>query len=291
MKQILLVTVLITLLISCQNSSELSVPGYEIVMHAPGDGVAAYPGSHVMFNFESFDYEDNLLQAMDGKSGNQPQVMIPNESEDVPYSAFLELLKQVNAGDSLSLFVPFDSIAGAPPKLQGTQLEYRLKITDIMSQEEFNVIAEKEKALAQQKMIEAQEYSQQQVEEAQQQLTKYKKNGKQVITTTNGIKIMIIEEGRGVNAQSGNQITVDYVGLFKDGEKFDDSYSRGQPFSFKVGSGQVIPGWDEGFQYLNIGTKALLDIPYALAYGEQGSPPSIPAKSDLIFVVEVNAIN
>ena len=220
----------------------------------------------------------------------KPQVQIPMEDSG-KFSVFVELLKQVRAGDSLSLFIPFDSIPQIPKDLPGNEIEYRMMIADVLNEEEYAVHFEAEEEAAKAAMVEAQGFAKEMKDDATEHLIKYKKGGQQVTTTTNGIKIMMIEEGRGDNATEGSQITVDYVGMLKDGIHFDDSYSRGQPFSFKVGSGQVIPGWDEGCQYLNVGSKALLEIPYALAYGERGAPPSIPAKSDLIFVIAVNAIN
>jgi len=85
-------------------------------------------------------------------------------------------------------------------------------------------------------------------------------------------------------------VGVNYYGTLMDGTRFDDSWSRGQDFSFPVGQSQVIKGWDEGVLNFPVGTKATLFIPYALAYGEAGSPPTIPAKSDLVFYIEVNSI-
>ncbi|MDQ3045957.1 MAG: FKBP-type peptidyl-prolyl cis-trans isomerase [Bacteroidota bacterium] len=113
--------------------------------------------------------------------------------------------------------------------------------------------------------------------------------GKDTITTASGLKYVIIHTA-GKDAEkvnSGSKATVHYSGYFKDGKMFDSSVERGQPFSLKVGVGQVIKGWDEGLQLLRKGEKAKLIIPYALAYGEQGRPPHIPAKSDLIFDVEI----
>jgi len=278
-------------MMSCGGDS-ISVPGYNVVTHSQGEGTEAVVGSHVMFNFESFDHEGNLLQSMTGENGNKPQVQIPLPEDEGPYSAFLEIIKQVSVGDSISLYVPFDSIQGAPPELEGTDLEYRIMITHVLTPEEYQKHADAEKYQQQDAMMEAQKLSKEQIALSQADLLEYRKGSKKVITTTNGVKIMMLEEGRGKNAEVGDRIVVDYVGLFKEGSaSFDDSYHRMQPFAFEVGAGQVIPGWDEGFQYLSIGSKALLDIPYNLAYGEQGSPPNIPAKADLIFVVEVNAIN
>ena len=72
---------------------------------------------------------------------------------------------------------------------------------------------------------------------------------------------------------------------------FDNSYERGEPIDFQLGVGSVIPGWDEGFALLKEGTKATLFVPYSLAYGEAGSPPVIPERSDLIFYVELLKVN
>ena len=91
-------------------------------------------------------------------------------------------------------------------------------------------------------------------------------------------------------AMSGNKVQVHYVGTLMDGTKFDSSRDRGSPFKFTIGKGEVIKGWDEGVMNFPVGTKATLFIPYALAYGEAGSPPTIPAKSDLVFYIEVNSI-
>jgi peptidylprolyl isomerase len=85
--------------------------------------------------------------------------------------------------------------------------------------------------------------------------------------------------------------TVHYTGwLAKDGTKFDSSVDRGTPITFPYGVGRVIPGWDNGFEGMHIGGKRRLFIPYQLAYGAAGKPPTIPAKSDLIFDVELIAV-
>lgn len=111
--------------------------------------------------------------------------------------------------------------------------------------------------------------------------------GKDTITTASGLKYIIMESKGGTPVKPGSKATVHYSGFFKDGKMFDSSVERGQPFSLKVGAGQVIKGWDEGLSLLKKGDKAKLIIPYQLAYGEQGRPPVIPAKSDLIFDVEI----
>jgi peptidylprolyl isomerase len=113
--------------------------------------------------------------------------------------------------------------------------------------------------------------------------------GKDTITTPSGLKyIMFSENKAGEPALPGTKVSVHYSGFFRDGKMFDSSVERGKPLdNLKVGAGQVIKGWDEGLSLLRKGEKAKFIIPYTLGYGEQGRPPMIPAKSDLIFDVEI----
>ncbi len=102
-----------------------------------------------------------------------------------------------------------------------------------------------------------------------------------------GLIIIVKEEGSGPKPQSGQNVKVHYTGTMLDGTKFDSSVDRGQPFTFRLGAGQVIRGWDEGVSKLNIGSKAKLIIPSYLAYGEQQRGPVIKPFSTLIFEIEV----
>ncbi len=119
----------------------------------------------------------------------------------------------------------------------------------------------------------------------------YDVSGMEPQTTNSGLQYYIIEEGTGPQAKAGDMVSVHYYGYLKEGEtRFDDSFSRGEPIQFPLGSGQVIPGWEEGIALLKEGSKAKLVIPYALAYGEQGRGP-IPPAADLVFDVELVKIN
>lgn len=104
----------------------------------------------------------------------------------------------------------------------------------------------------------------------------------------NGLKKKLIKEGEGwENPSSGDEVEVHYVGTLLDGTQFDSSRDRGTPFKFKLGQGQVIKGWDEGIKTMKKGEKALFTIPPELAYGESGSPPTIPPNATLQFEVEL----
>jgi peptidylprolyl isomerase len=100
-----------------------------------------------------------------------------------------------------------------------------------------------------------------------------------------------IVEGDGPEAKAGDQVSVQYVGvLYDSGEQFDASWDTGQPFDFQLGSGSVIPGWDQGVEGMKVGGRRQLVIPPDLGYGPQGSPPDIPPNATLVFVVDLLSI-
>lgn len=105
--------------------------------------------------------------------------------------------------------------------------------------------------------------------------------------TDSGLRYQIIQNGNGDKAEKGKQISVHYKGQLADGTVFDSSYQRKQPIDFTVGIGQVIKGWDEGLQLLQVGDKARLVIPSHLAYGSQGAGGVIPPDATLIFDLEL----
>jgi peptidylprolyl isomerase len=96
------------------------------------------------------------------------------------------------------------------------------------------------------------------------------------------------EKGTGKVAQAGRQVTVQYVGIsFLNGRQFDASWDRGEPFQFQLGAGSVIPGWDQGVAGMRVGGRRQLVIPPDLAYGPQGSPPTIGPNETLVFVIDL----
>lgn len=109
------------------------------------------------------------------------------------------------------------------------------------------------------------------------------------ITTDSGLQYIIWKKGDGEKAEAGDNVSVNYDGRLLDGSQFDSSYKRGKPFSFPLGGGRVIKGWDEGIAYLNVGDSATLIIPSDLGYGSMDRP-NIPANSTLVFHVELEDV-
>ena len=101
------------------------------------------------------------------------------------------------------------------------------------------------------------------------------------------LQIDDVKQGTGAEAKAGNTVTVHYVGTLTNGSKFDSSRDRGEGFTFKLGAGQVIAGWDQGVAGMKVGGMRKLTIPPELGYGARGFPPVIPPNSTLVFEVEL----
>ena len=114
-----------------------------------------------------------------------------------------------------------------------------------------------------------------------------KKKDEKVITTDSGLKYVDVKVGDGKEAKKGDKVVVHYTGWLKDGKKFDSSLDRKEPFSFELGAGKVIKGWDEGVAGMKPGGKRKLTIPSALGYGTRGAGGVIPPNADLVFEVEL----
>jgi peptidylprolyl isomerase len=104
-----------------------------------------------------------------------------------------------------------------------------------------------------------------------------------------GVEDLVV--GDGAEATAGAKVSVHYVGVaFRSGEEFDASWDRGQPFEFKLGKGQVIPGWDQGVQGMRVGGRRRLTIPSSMAYGARGAGGVIQPHEPLVFVVDLLAV-
>lgn len=111
------------------------------------------------------------------------------------------------------------------------------------------------------------------------------------VTTPSGLKYVDHVIGDGVSPAPGQMVTVHYTGTLENGTKIDSSVDRGQPYTFPIGVGRVIKGWDEGVMTMKVGGKRKLIIPADLAYGARGRPPVVPPGATLIFELELLGVN
>jgi FKBP-type peptidyl-prolyl cis-trans isomerase len=111
------------------------------------------------------------------------------------------------------------------------------------------------------------------------------------VTTPSGLRYIDEVIGTGDNPKPGQNVTVHYTGTLENGTKFDSSVDRGQPYTFPIGTGVVVKGWDDGIMTMKVGGKRRLIIPANLGYGAAGRPPKIPPNSTLLFEIELLGIN
>jgi FKBP-type peptidyl-prolyl cis-trans isomerase len=114
-----------------------------------------------------------------------------------------------------------------------------------------------------------------------------KKDGGKTVTTASGLKYVDVVVGKGASPTASKTVKVHYTGTLENGKKFDSSVDRNEPFSFTIGVGQVIKGWDEGVMTMKVGGKRKLIIPANLGYGARGAGSAIPPNATLLFDVEL----
>jgi len=275
-----------TLAISCQNEGTTTetknVAGYEYIHHIENDGRKAQPGDLVEFHFVARDKD--TVRESSREQGRPAKFRLPEIDANVSKDPIVSSLYLMAEGDSLTVIYPVDSMKVKPQDMGAdiTAIFYDLIMVKIKSKEE--VDADKAAAAEVQDNV---------ANKVQTILADYK-SGKLASATKkldSGLEIITHEEGDGTLPQNGQQVSVQYFGVLKDnGKMFDNSFGRGEAFSFKIGAGQVIRGWDEGVAQLKKGAKATLVIPFELAYGKAGSPPVIPEEADLVFYIEVEDI-
>ena len=274
------------------NEKLMTPSGYEYELISKGTD-KIHPGDFAFFEFKVVDDKGNVIQELAGES--MPVMQIPTADKPLPApNPIIECLGNAAVGDTIKLLMPLDSLKGAAqnPRFQGvTSLYYVSVVKDKKNQEEYDAYLGARKK-EEEAMIAKTKEQLPAVEGLVQSTLKDYLSGKlKTQETPDGLKYYIHEQGDGIQAENGKRASVMYYGVTMDGKMFDNSFKRGRPFPFTIGTGSVIKGWDLGIPLLKKGGKASLFIPYQLAYGEAGSPPNIGPKSELMFYVELADVN
>ncbi len=288
MRQLLFLFTALVFLTSCSKKAE---GGYKFVHHIKKGDRKPQVGEYAYFHVY-FRNGDKLITST-RERGGVSQYKMPEVNKDgkgvIPIVAGLRLM---GIGDSLTVFMPIDTIKNLPPELAGVkELEYDIVLTDIKTEDEYNKEKETKEREFAAKMEEGKKLSDEIGVTVKKVIADFKaKKLPNVVKTASGLQYCITQPGTGAKVENGSQATVQYYGALMNGETFDDSFSRGmEPFTLGIGEGQVIQGWDEGLTYFSEGSKGYLFIPSALGYGDKGTGPIKP-NSDLVFYIEVISV-
>jgi FKBP-type peptidyl-prolyl cis-trans isomerase FkpA len=275
----LLSTVAMLTLASCASNKELKITGktesgYPYGFYVDEPGESPQVGDKITYSRRIRLNQDSVLMPLQ----EQTLVLPPKEEVGTPPPPDYELMFLLSPGDSASVLLFGENLPDLPDFKKTDTIIFDLVFKEIVLSK-----VEMEKANEESKAKEGMVATI--VAEAAQSYISGQLTG-QLTQTSSGLKYKVINEGTGQQAKSGDKIEVNYYGALTDGKMFDNSFQRGETFSFQVGMGQVIPGWDEGLLLLKEGGSAIFFIPAELGYGAQGSPPVIPANAELIFYVD-----
>lgn len=267
--------------------------GNQYILHSNlSEGPEAKTNDYVYVHATMRTADSTMFDTRDN-GGQATAIPIPPDSLGAGQVGPVEdVLRGLHAGDSVTVIVRIDTLEQRPPGLENVdELYYDIKVEEVLSKEDFDVRREAEQAeqRTQMEAVIAREAGI--LEFANTTLAEYKAGTlANVQETTTGLKYVIHDEGTGSQAEAGRGVTVQYMGLLvEDGTNFDQSFRRGQGIDFVLGTGRVIPGWDEGIALMKEGGSASLFIPAGLAYGASGSG-SIPPGAELMFYVELEEV-
>ena len=285
-----LYAVITVMLIACQSEPTITERGFpfEFIIDEPGE--TAEVGEYVYFDLTMRNGDSTLHSTF--TSPEKPRIAIPNEeSINANTPPVIDALKLMSIGDSLTLHFPLDCLKVRPPQFEDVEvISYDIVMRDIKSAEAYQAEADSLQAIAEEKRLGDLARKDDIIEVANQSLRDYKSNNLDLTTLDSGLSYVIHEEGTGTQPARGDQVSVHYYGMYEDGNSFDTSFDDGIPYTFQLGLGRVIQGWDIGIAEFKEGTKATLFVPYTLAYGEAGFQ-GIPGKTDLVFYVELDKVN
>jgi FKBP-type peptidyl-prolyl cis-trans isomerase FkpA len=264
--------------------------GYEYIVHKEGSGDQAKINDYLLYTIRTSTDLGKELQNETDYSQVQPLKIFDPASEEAKGNIWNEVFLNAKVGDSITLVMPSDSMPYPNPELEGAKsLMFTIAIKEILDEQAFEKFRMGKQEEFEKKAAEGQIVADKVAEDIKVTLADYKANKLTLTDLTDGVKVYYNEKGTGTQGANGKTVTAQYYGVLEDGTMFDNSFSRGQAFSFQVGQGMVIKGWDIAFANLRVGDKATVFIPAAVGYGEQGAG-SIPPNAPLVFYVEVEDV-
>jgi FKBP-type peptidyl-prolyl cis-trans isomerase FkpA len=290
LKNLFFLVAIIVVAAACKKTKTAS--GFEYTIHKAGAGAKANLGDAAIYDVILKGDDSTLFSSL--TEGREAKSLIedPMKQPDPFFKLTMEALSLLKVGDSATFKMPLDTFKIKPAGLEKAKVAYlTIMLRNVKSKKDVEARQAELKGLAE--SIQAAKpvfiARAKGVADSTTAIAKDFAAGKfpaNVKELPSGLKIAILKEGTGALPKKGEVVLVNYYGALKTGVKFDESFTRGEPINFPIGSGQVIPGWDQGLMELKEGTIAVLFVPSTLGYGANAQGP-IPANSDLIFYVEL----
>ena len=282
----------ISALIFCSCSSNTTPNGFSFTNHTNSNGTAPRVGDQVIFHVH--EYHDGKEVGSSRDRGIPVSLTLPDlskkpDSQGGQPNPLVDAVSVMGEGDSATVIVPIDENIRKRPNMENVkELTYAVFLEDVMTPEEFKAAQDAEIARLDGIFNRGKDEIAPMVAET---VAKYSAGelDNEIQTTASGLKYQILDEGSGEQATNGKNVDVHYYGVLTDGTRFDDSFTRKRPFSFPIGQGKAIKGWDEGIALLKEGGKAFLFVPAELGYGA-ADRGVIPPNSELIFYVELDDV-
>ncbi len=266
--------------------------GYEYIKHNDAGGDLIQAGDYAYFSYY-VKMRDSIVGSSIGADLGKVRIDSSKNQSGKQPSPVMDALRLMAKGDSVTVYWPTEQVPQVPPEYRNEPfVVYDLVLKEIKNEEEYRRDLEKEQEARRAERTATRKLGAEIGNETIRLATKYRRGelkGK-LTETASGLKYIIHNEGNGSMPKQGNTVVVHYYGILTNGATFDHSYKTGQTFSFPLGQGRVIPGWDEALALFKEGTKATIFVPYQLAYGEAGKPPLIPERSELIFHIDFQKI-
>lgn len=277
---------------ACNNDkvgeTQTTESGLEYTYFRKGEGQKPDSGQvltvHMMYTTE----DDSLI--FDSRKQNVP-LGVPAQDPNME-GMLAEGFQMLKKGDSVKFEVPAEDFFTQTARMpvpgeinEGSNLIFHVGVEDVLSEDAFREVQMEQYKKQQEEALRKQE---EQFDADLVTIEDYlEKNNIDAQKTDAGLYFAVEQKGNGPEVNEGDSVTVHYRGTLLDGTPFDASYDRGEPFTFEVGAGKVIRGWDEALQELRQGSKATLYIPSQLGYGPRSQGPVIKPNSILVFDVEV----
>ncbi len=254
--------------------------GFKYLKHTNQTGKRPQPGQFVLYHAQMRNGKTVFYSSR--KQGGEPVLEMPEQQQEKEWKmATTQLLLQMTKGDSATAFLRVDTMKNKPKSLANTDwVAYDIVCLDILDKTEWEKRQQADGVdhaflLTLMDSI----------------ITVYKNKTTRaqmtLETTRSGLKYLILKDGSGNFPTKGKNVAVHYAGFLRSGKLVDSSTNEGKPFIFPLSEGVVIEGWDEGVPLLREGAEAVFFIPAKLAYGQQGSPPTVPPNAEMIYYIKI----